>query len=142
MFYEYEDFGIENYSDDTRLYTCAPHSGTVVSKLQSTSDKLFTWFKNNHMKANLEKSHLLLSSKTPSESPFQESSIKSSTKETLLGALIDSKLRFDTHILLVCTSASRKINALDLITNFKTYEKRRLIVKAVIQSQFNYCPLI
>ena len=94
------------------------------------------------MKANLEKSHLLLSSKTPSESPFQESSIKSSTKETLLGALIDSKLRFDTHILLVCTSASRKINALDLITNFKTYEKRRLIVKAVIQSQFNYCPLI
>ena len=33
MFYEYDDFGIENYTDDTRFYTCAPHSGIVVSKL-------------------------------------------------------------------------------------------------------------
>ena len=132
MFYEYDDFGIENYTDDTRFYTCAPDSGTVVSKLQSTSDNLFIWFKNNHMKAKLEKCHLLLSSKIPSESLCRESSIKSSTKETRFGVLIESKLCFDAHISLVCTSASRKINALDLITNFKTYEKRRLIVKAVI----------
>ena len=84
MFYEYEDFGIENYTDDTRLYTCAPHSGTVVSKLQSTSDKLFTWFKNNHMKANLEKSHLLLSSKTPSESPFKNPPLNLAQKKHCL----------------------------------------------------------
>ena len=33
-------------------HTCAPDTGTVSSKLQSTSDKLFAWLKNNHMKSN------------------------------------------------------------------------------------------
>ena len=41
---------------------------TVISKLLSTYDKIFTWFENNHMKANPEKSYLLVSSKTQTES--------------------------------------------------------------------------
>ena len=82
----------------TTLVTLPPDTYTMISKLQSTSDKLFTWFKNKHMKANPEKSHLFLSSKTPTESIFVGSSIKSNTKETLLCVLIDSELRFDEYI--------------------------------------------
>ena len=59
----------ENYADD---------------ELQSTSDELFTCFKNNHMRANPEKYRLLLTSKTPTESLFGGSSIKSSRKEDCL----------------------------------------------------------
>ena len=86
----------------TTVVTLPPDTHTIISKLQSTSDKLFTWFKNKHMKANPEKSHLLLSSKTPTESIFVGSSIKSNTKETLLCVLIDSELRFDEYISLIC----------------------------------------
>lgn len=86
----------------TTVVTLPPDTDTIISKLQSTSDKLFTWFKNKHMKANPEKSHLLLSSKTPTESIFVGSSIKSNTKETLLCVLIDSELRFDEYISLIC----------------------------------------
>ena len=39
---ECEDSNIENYADDTTPYTCAPDADTVISKLQSTPDKLFT----------------------------------------------------------------------------------------------------
>ena len=37
MFYECEDSDIENYADETTLYTCAPDTDIVISKLQSTS---------------------------------------------------------------------------------------------------------
>ena len=47
-----EDSDIENYADDTTPYTCGPDTDTVISKFQSTSDKLFTWFKKSHMKVN------------------------------------------------------------------------------------------
>lgn len=86
----------------TTLVTLPPDTDTMISKLQSTSDKFFTWFKNKHMKANPEKSHLFLSSKTPTESIFVGSCIKSNTKETLLCVLIDSELRFDEYISLIC----------------------------------------
>ena len=94
------------------------------------------------MKVNPEKCHLLLSSKTPTESHFGGYFIQSSTKETLLGVLIDSELRFDEDTSLKCTKVTRKINALGCIANFMPYGNLRLIMKAFIESLFNNCPLI
>ena len=84
----------------------------------------------------------MLSSKTPTESTFGGSSIKFSLKKTLLGVFIGSELDFEEHIFLICTKASSKLNALVLIANFMAYEKRRVIIKAFVESQFNYYPLI
>ena len=69
-------------------------------------------------------------------------SITSSTKEKLLGVLIDSDLNFEEHISFVCNKVSKKINALGRIANIMSYEKRRLIMKTFIESEFNYCPLV
>ena len=52
MFYECEDSDIENYAEDTTPYACASDINRVISELQITANKLFTWFNNNHMKAN------------------------------------------------------------------------------------------
>ena len=35
---------------------------------------------------------------------------------------------------------SRKINALGRIANYMPLEKRRIVMKTFIESQFNYCP--
>lgn len=94
------------------------------------------------MKANSKKYHLLLSSKAPTESLFGGLFIKFRTKETFYGALIDSKFGFDEHISFICTKISRKINKLGRIANFMSYWKRRLIMRAFIKSQFNYCASI
>ena len=143
MFYECGDSNIENYVDDTTPYTCTPDTNTVISIVQSISNfKLFTWFKNNHMKANPQKYYLSLISETPIESLFGGSSIKPSTKDILLGVLIDSEFCFDEHISVICTRVSRTINSLSRITNFMSCGKRRLIMKAFIVLQLNYCPLI
>ena len=51
-----------NYADDTTPYVIGNNSEEVVSELRAITQKLFTWFAQNEMKANLYKCHLLRSS--------------------------------------------------------------------------------
>ena len=83
-----------------------------------------------------------MSSKTPTDVSIGDASIKTSTKETLLGILIDSELNFDQHISSICSKASKKLHALGRIATFMSFNKHRTLMKAFIESQFNYCPLI
>ena len=39
-------------SDDTTPYSCAADIRSVITQLQSTASKLFSWLTNNHMKVN------------------------------------------------------------------------------------------
>ena len=65
LFYECEDSNVASYDDDTTPYSCVTDIPTVVLELQASTTKLFRWFKNNHLKANPGKYHILLSSKKP-----------------------------------------------------------------------------
>ena len=99
LFFICEKDDIASYADDTTPYTCARDtSTTVISELQSTSEKLLNWFEKNNLKANLEKCHLLLNSKSSIETKVGGISVKSSQMETLLGVSIDSELNFENHI--------------------------------------------
>ena len=60
--------------------------------------------------------------------------IENSKCQKLLGINIDSKLTFE--------DPSAKLNALSRISHYIDPLKRRLIVKAFLTSQFNYCPLV
>ena len=68
--------------------------------------------------------------------------ITSNTAETLLGITIDSELKFENHLSAICNKVSRKINALERIANYVVLEKRHIVMKTPIESQFNYCLLI
>ena len=94
------------------------------------------------MKAYPGKCHLLLSTKSSEVVSIDGMQITSSTAETLLGITIDSELNFENHLSAICNKVSRKINALGRIANYMPLEKRRIVMKTFIQSQFNYCPLI
>ena len=102
LFYECEESNIASYADGTTPY----------------SNKLFHWFQYNHLKANPGKCHLLLSSKTPTDVSIGDTSLKTSTKETLLGILIDSELSFDQNVSSIFNKASKKSHALDCIATF------------------------
>ena len=101
---------------------------------------LFLWIKNNHLKANPGKSHIFLSYKKPEIVSVDGISIAASSHEKLLGVIIDSK--FENQITEICLKVSKKIDALCRISSFMSLEKRRTLMKAFIESQFNYCPLI
>ena len=112
LFYECEENDIANYADDTTLYSCGTDIATVISELQDISTKVFNEIGNNHMKTNLGKCHLLLSTKSPEVVSIDGIQITSSTAETLLGITIDSELNFENHLSAICNKVNRKINAL------------------------------
>ena len=85
------------------------------------SNKCFHWFPYNHLKANPGKCHLLLSSKTPTYVSIVDASLKTSTKETLLGIFIDSKLSFDQQVSSICGKASKKLHALGPICYLQVF---------------------
>ena len=65
-----------------------------------------------------------------------------SKQQKLLGILIDRDLKFDEYVLLQCKKAGKKLTALIRISKFMTFGQRRNIMKAFIESQFGYCPLV
>ena len=142
IFYEFDDPDIENYAGDTRSYTCTTHTDTVISKFQSTSDKLLLVSKITIWKASLKKGHRLLSLKTPTKSFFEDSLSNPAQKKHCLVSGMTPNFTLRNIFLSLCTNVSRKINAFDRITNFMLYEKRRLIIEAFIELQFSDCPFI
>ena len=70
------------------------------------------------------------------------SMIQSSQKEILLGINLDSELKFEDHVNFMCKKASQKLYVLAQIAPFIALKQRRNIVKAFVESQFGYCPLI
>ena len=141
LFYECEENDIANYADDTTPYSCGTDIPTVISELQDISAKVFNWFGNNHMKANPGKCHLLLSTKSPEVVSIDGIQITSSTAETVLGITIDSQRNFENHLSAICNKVSRKKNnALRRIANYMPIEKRHIMMKIFIESQFTFCP--
>ena len=60
LFYFLGDLDIASYVDDTRIYVIRENKESVINTLDASSLPLFTWFNNNFMKANKNKSQLLL----------------------------------------------------------------------------------
>ena len=72
-------------------------------------------------------------------SPFANKEI---TIEELLGVVIDSEVTYAKHIENLCRKTNQKLHSLARVASFMTSEKRRLVMKTFVFSQFNYCPLV
>ena len=94
------------------------------------------------MKANTEKSHLLLPESNKVTANIDGKVIESEDNHILLGITIDSNLSFNKHINFLYKKASAKLNALAGISGYMDLPKRRVIINSFITFQFGYCPLI
>lgn len=56
-----------------------------------------------------------------------------------LGIIFDSKLIFKNDINKLWKKVSQKLNALLRISNYVTFDKRKIIMETLITSQFSYC---
>ena len=68
--------------------------------------------------------------------------IQNSSSVKLLGIVIDNKLNFNEHVTKMCKKAIKKLHALSRIANYMTSKKLKLVMRAFIESEFGYCPLI
>ena len=141
MFYFMEDFEIANCADDSTPFSAKLNHKSVAEELEISSSVLFTWLRNC-MKANTEKSHLLLSGSNTLTANIDGNDIETEDNQILLGITINSNLSFNKRINNLCKKASAKLNALARTSGYMDLPKRRVIMKSFITSQFGYCPLI
>ena len=141
VFEKYE-CDIASYADDNAPHRYNSDLYTILSKLKSCTDSLFIWFKENHIKLNGDKRHLLLTNEKSVSINIDGSNLTNKKEQKLLGIKFDSSLSFKGHITSLCKKASQKLPGLARIVNYMDLPKRRVLMKAFITSQFSYCPLI
>ena len=96
------------------------------------------------MKLNEDKCHLLVAGHKYENcwAMIGDTRIWEAHRQKLLGVHIDNQLNFGYHVEQICLKAGRKLSALARISHLLSQERRRVIAKAFIESQFSYCPLI
>ena len=137
------DSNIANYADDNSPYACKKDIESVINRIEEDSKILLKWVANNALKANPDKFHLLLSH--PDEAIFVNVDgyqITNSKRKKLLGITIDTNLSFNEHVSGLCAKASQKLHALARVSKYMDTDKLRLIMKAFVNAQFGYCPLV
>ena len=55
---------------------------------------------------------------------------------------MDSELKFEEQINKICNIVNKKLNALHRLGSHMSLDKRKMILRGFIESQFSYCPLI
>ena len=137
-------FKIANYADDCSPFEFSGSTNDVIRKLEDDSQILIQWYRNNYLKPNPDKWHLLLSdADNDLNILISDKYIPNSSSQKILGVTFVNKLNFTTYITKLCKQAGqKKIHALARISKFMSEGKRKLIMGAFISSHFSYCPLV
>ena len=106
------------------------------------SSIVFKWLKDNYMKVSTGKSHILVSGNVRATAKIENNYIESEKEQVLLGITINFNLTFENHIKNICKRASQRLNAVARFGPYMNMQKRRIIMKSFVKSQFGYCPLI
>ena len=79
----------------------------IIKKSELSTQKIFYWFRENHVKPNADKWHLLVNANMNAK--VEGLNIKNSTEEKLLGKKFEFKLLFENHFSYLCTKTSPKV---------------------------------
>ena len=142
MIYDVDNCDIANYADENTPYTNDFNLEEVIRKLELLLRTCSNGYKKNHMKANADKCHLLVTKDTDVTTKIGELYVKNSREEKLLSVKIDTKHSFKNHVSSLCKKASQKLHALARVVNFMDLTKFKSLMKEFITSQFNHCALI
>jgi len=133
-----------NYADDTTIYACHKNIDNVIQSLESDSNVIIQWFTDNFMKLNTDKCHFMILGKSSNQDVtvnVGSSIIGNTEEEKLVGVMIDKKLTFETHINKLCKKAGNKLFALSRLSLYMNSNKLRILMRAFVMSQFQYCQL-
>ena len=72
----------------------------------------------------------------------RSSTIESSSCEKLLGIIIDNTFTFEYHNNKICHKNSQKLHAFSRISKYISGDRKHLLFKSFIISQFNYFPIV
>ena len=102
------------------------------------------WFENNCMKLNRDKCHLIVWGYEYEQvwANIGKDLILESNDVKLLGITVDKHVKFDKHVLRLCSKANQKLSALSRMAKLLSFNKRRTLFKALVESQLKYSPTV
>ena len=142
IFFFTNDSTLANYADDNAVYSVKDTYEELLNTLQTETSQLINWFQVNEMKSNEDKCHLFVINDDQATVTLGSGNIEACTSIELLGLTIDNKLDFTEYVSKKCKKANQKLHALARISKYLSKDKLKVLMRAFISSQFNYCPLI
>ena len=111
LFFFLKDVGICNFADDTTTYICDESLENVLKSLEKNSMFVIRWFENNYMKLNTYKCRLIVSGYNHEQvwANIGTDLIWESNNIKLLGFTFDIDLKFNKHVLKLCSKPLPKI---------------------------------
>ena len=113
--------------------------------LENDVNSATVWFANNYMCVNTDKFQSIILNRDGKHTlsiSVQDNTVLSDTSITVLGVVLDDKLKFDEHVSVLCLKASRQINALNRVSKYLDEMCRIMVYKSFIQERalrFVFC---
>ena len=145
LFYRDLESEICNLADDTTIYSCDSNIDSVIIKLERDLQEVLEWYSANGMSANPSKFQIMfigLERKNKLCLNINGQLITPSEHVKLLGVTIDNALKFETLVQSICKKANQKLHAFGRLRPYLGSDRSKLLLKAVVLSNFSYCPLI
>ena len=136
-----KDIDISRYAY-TAPFTVDNNIDKVIASLEQAFNAYFNWLKNNHLKINVDKCQVLVSTKKPVGINTWDYKISNSECEKLLALKIDVNLNFNDHTSDLCKKASRTLSTLATVIRLMGLTKMRLLLNSFFTSQLSYYPPI
>ena len=116
----------------------------LLKSLEKNSMLAICWFENNYMKLNTDICRLIVSGYKHEQvwANIGKDLIWESNDVKFLGVNIDRDQKFDKHVLKLCSKANQNLSALSRIAKLLSFNKRRTLFKAFVESQFKYFPIV
>ena len=114
----------------------------IINEINSVTESLTLWSRNNCKKVNPHKFHLLLSDKKSHHVDICNDKLSSTCSEKFFAIKIDNKLTLDKYVEGLCKKASQKVSAVARISSLMRFEQRKRIVDLSITSHFSYYLLV
>ena len=121
LFFIIEDTEIASYADDNTPRVIADNIDGIIKSLEEASELLFKWFKDNLIKINVDKCHLLVSTNNIVKIKIGNSDITYSKSEKLLGVKFGHTLSFDDHISELCKKNYVKLRIINALSRVASY---------------------
>ena len=139
-----------SFTDDTTPYACNTDLDELLMRLEHDTALTVCWSESDFMKFNTDKCYLIISEslwtwKHKHESLWTDignDKLWESNNVKLLRVNMDRDLKFNGHMLDICSKANRKLTILSRMLKYLTFEEKCFLVRSYFESQLSYCRLM
>ena len=119
-----KEIDVCNFADNTTPFVGRKNLAELLEKLERNSELAVHWFKDNYMK-NTNKCHLFISGHKYEHqwAQVRKDMVWEKNKIKLFGITKDNELKFDNHILNICSKVHKKLCILCRLKNILTFHQ-------------------